>query len=107
MDDTANPKPLAELIRDRMFRVGPRFWTEKHMEWVGCRFQDVDDAREEESVGSDLGYTSDQSDATILTIMQAQEWVKGIVEEASTGKKTWHMTKLLMQVKPSIFLRRR
>lgn len=108
MDDTANPKPLAELIRDRMFRVQPRFWTEKHMGWVGCRFEDVvDNATEDEHVGSDLGYTSGQSEDAILKIIQAQQWSKKIVDESLASRKTWYMTKLLMQARPSIYLRRR
>lgn len=107
MNDTANPKPLAELIRHRTFRAQPHFWTEKHMQWVGCRFEDVDDTPEEGKVGSDLGYTANLSEEAILNTIQAQEWAERIVEESRTNMKTWFMTKLLVQVKPTIFPRRR
>lgn len=108
MNDDRNSKPLAELVRDRLFRMSPEYWTEKHLEWVGCRFDDVEN--------EELSEGSPQSDVSAIVrgikkmsekLNQSGQWAKNIVEEPNADKKTRNMTNLLSQVYSRTFLKRR
>ncbi|RAL02362.1 uncharacterized protein BO80DRAFT_443673 [Aspergillus ibericus CBS 121593] len=56
------PKPFRVLLRHhRDLFVNPLFWTSRHLDLVGCRFEDVDTANDEPTQASDCGTGGDRN----------------------------------------------
>ncbi|KND91088.1 hypothetical protein TOPH_04348 [Tolypocladium ophioglossoides CBS 100239] len=98
-DAGLSPKPLTELIRHhREIFVSPLFWTSRHLDLVGCRFEDVEnvnDATEYSGVGH-ISTQPSNDDGLPINDDKLIEIVKRLAKHQTYTSKVSNLTVLLM-----------